>query len=94
MRALVRVFTPSGALRPWATMLVSVLGVALAIGFGIGYVRRVDQASDRRDLQRAREICGIIVLIDDRNQGMPPPADADTAAFRDELHRYRVSLGC
>lgn len=89
-----RFLTQSGALKPWPTALALLLCVGLTVGFGIAYVRKVDRASERRNVERGREICGIIRLIDDRNQEMPPATDPDTAAFRAELHRYRVNLGC
>ena len=58
------------------------------------YTQHVDKQADERNIQRSREICGIIRLIDDHNQELPPTADKDTADFRAELHRYRVALGC
>ena len=94
MRALARVFTPTGALRAWATTVMLIAGFGLALGLTIGYVRKVDAEAERRNVERSREICGLIVLIDDRNQALPAAADPDTAAFRVELHRYRSALGC
>jgi hypothetical protein len=90
----VPVLTPTGAMRAWATLLVVVVGFGLALGLTIGYVKKVDQAAERRNVARVQEICGLIRLIDDRNQKLPPPPDSDTAAFRAELHRYRTALGC
>jgi len=60
----------------------------------IGYVSREVQASEERNVKRQRDICGIVRLIDDRNQEMPPATDTATADYRRELHAYRVSLGC
>lgn len=90
----VRMFTPSGAFRPWATVMIAILGFGLALGLTIGYVRKVDQDAERRNVERQQQICGIIVIIDDRNQDLPPATDPDTARFRVELHRYRLGLGC
>jgi uncharacterized protein (DUF1501 family) len=75
-------------------MTMLILGFGLALGLTIGYVNRVDRQAEARNLARAQEICGLIRLIDDRNQRMPPSTDPDTTAFRAELHRYRVALGC
>ena len=89
-----RFLTPTGAFRAWATVLVSLVGVAIALGLTVAYVQRVGREAEARNVQRAREICGLIVLIDDRNQRMPATADPDTATFRAELHRFRLALGC
>jgi hypothetical protein len=94
MKALVHVFTPTGAMRAWATVVMLIAGFGLALGLTIGYVNKVDKANERRDVQRSQEICGIIRLIDDRNQQLPPATDPDTQAFRAEMHRYRQALGC
>jgi hypothetical protein len=76
-------FTSSGAMRPWANVMGFLVTVGLLAGFTITYV------SDQQ-----RKICRLIVLIDDRNQELPPSDDPDTKQFRDELHLYRLSLGC
>lgn len=88
------ILTPTGAFRAWATVLMLLVGVGTALGLTIGYVKKVDDAAERRNVERSREICGIIRLIDDRNQELPPATDPDTADFRAELHRYRLALGC
>jgi hypothetical protein len=90
----VPLLTPTGAFRAWATLFVVIVGFGLALGLTIGYVRKVDREAEARNVQRSREICGLIRLIDDRNQRMAPAADPDTTAFRAELHRYRIALGC
>lgn len=76
------VFTSTGALRASTTMIILLITVALLAYLTIAYVA-----------SQQRKICGIIVLIDDRNQGLPA-ADPETMAFRTELHRYRQSIGC
>jgi hypothetical protein len=76
-------FTSSGAMRPWANVAGFLITVGLLAGFTITYV--ADQQ---------RKICRLIVLIDDRNQELPASDDPDTRQFRDELHLYRLSLGC
>lgn len=76
--------------RPW---LVYLLGVGLAIGFTIAYVTKVDHAAEARNQQRAREICGLIVVLDNAYQQTQPstPLGQNIA---DEVHRYRQRLGC
>lgn len=105
MKKVVQVFTPTGAMRAWATLLVSVLGAAVAIGLTIGYVNRVDRAAEKRNVERARDFCAVVVLIDDRNQRVPPRLAPDptpeqrqqyevAVQFVAALHAYRLKLGC
>jgi hypothetical protein len=75
--------TTSGALRPWVTVLLLAVSIGLLVGFTITWVT----------LQQ-RKICGLIVLLDDRNQTLPPATDTETVTFRRELHHYRQDLGC
>ncbi len=74
-------------------MLLLVLGFGLALGLTIGYVNRVDRQAERRNVERSRDICGLLVLLDDVYQQTPPttPVGQNVAA---EIHRYRVKLGC
>jgi len=75
-------FTPTGAFKPWTSTLVVILAVGLMSIFTIVYVA-----------QQQRKICHLVVLIDDRNQELPP-ADQGTMDFRRELHAYRQKIGC
>jgi hypothetical protein len=75
--------TPTGALRASATMIILLITVGMLAFFTISYVAH-----------GLRKICGLIVLIDDRNQAQPPTTDPDTVKFRTELHNYRNSIGC
>jgi hypothetical protein len=75
--------TETGALRAWVSIIVNALAVGLLAGFTITYVA-----------QQQRKICGMIVLLDDRQQKLPEPSDPDAARFRHELHDYRKNLGC
>lgn len=78
-----RLLTPTGAFRAWPGALLLLVCFGACVVFTIGYVR---------DQQRA--ICDLVVMLDDRNQALPPAPDPDTANFRAELHRYRVKIGC
>jgi len=92
-------------MRAWATLLAVIVGFGLVVGFTIAYVKRVDHDAERRNQQRARDFCTVIVLIDDRNRQVPPklPANA-TAEQKDQydvqrqfvaaIHAYRLKLGC
>lgn len=93
MKQAMHVFTPTGAMRAWATMLLAVIGFGLALGLTIAYVNRIDRNAERRNVERSRDICGIIRIIDDRQQKVTNP-NPDQKQFIDELHRYRVKLGC
>jgi hypothetical protein len=90
----VRGLTSTGAFTAWATLLITLISVGILAVFTIGYVKKMDSEAERRNVERQRQICGIIVLIDDRNLAMPQPVDPATARFRQELHAYRVGLGC
>lgn len=84
-------------MRAWATLLVVVVSFGVLSGLTIAYVNKVDREAERRNVQRSREICGLIRLIDDVNQQAPAPSGptAETVrAYRVELHSYRVRLGC
>jgi hypothetical protein len=93
MSSRMSVFTPTGAIRAWAVVLMFIVGFGLLVGFTIAYVARVDKEAERRNIERSRDICGIIKLIDDRNQTVKPTS-AEQKQFIDELHRYRLKLGC
>lgn len=86
--------TPGGALTAWATVLTTLIGVAIGMVLIIGYVIKVDREAEQRNVERQRQICGIITILDDTNQARPPAADPETARFRQELHAYRLKLGC
>lgn len=49
--------------------------------------------TDRRDRERAREICGLIVVLDDAYRETPPATPVGQHVA-DEIHRYRLRLGC
>jgi hypothetical protein len=93
MNARERVLTPTGAMRAWATLLVSTIGVGLALALMFAYVNKVDHDAEVRNVERSRDICGIIVMLDDRNQKITPTSE-EQKQFIDELHRYRQKLGC
>lgn len=78
-----RLLTPTGALNAWVTIGLLVICVGAVTGAGIAYTA-----------QRSKDICGMIVILDDRNQKLPPATDPDTANFRRELHAYRERIGC
>lgn len=69
----------------WARIVV--YGSVLALlGSGIYLV-------DRRDQQRAREICGLIVVLDDAYRTTTPTTELGRSIAA-AVHRYRLRLGC
>ncbi len=94
MKPLARVLTPTGAMRAWATLLTVIVGFGLALGLTIGYVKKVDREAEARNVERSRDWCRILILLDDRNQKLPPSQDKDTMDFRREIHDLRISKGC
>lgn len=95
--ATVKALARTPVARAWQAILLFMLSAALMLGLIYGYVRKVDRDNEARDVARQREICGLIMLIDDINQRQPVPTGpnaADVAAYRAELHRYRLALGC
>jgi hypothetical protein len=71
--------------RVYAAVVVFVTLVALAL-VNVWYVRRVDRDS-------SREICGLIVVLDDAYQETKPTTPLGQH-IADEVHRYRQRLGC
>lgn len=78
--------------RVYAAVVVFVTLVAVAIG-NVAYTNHVDQRAEQRNLERTREICGLIVVLDDAYRQTKPttPLGQNIA---DEIHHYRQRLGC
>lgn len=76
----------------YAAVVVFVTLVAVAIG-NWAYTNYVDRQAEQRNLQRSREICGLLVVLDNVYQQTPPttPVGRNVA---EEIHRYRLALGC
>jgi hypothetical protein len=88
----------------YTVLVVFVTMLAFSIA-NVIYTNRVDAAADRRNQQRARDFCGVIVLIDDRNRQVPPKLPPKATAEQTEqydvqvkfvaaIHAYRIKLGC
>lgn len=82
---------PNRPIRLWHAGVAIVVAVFVLLACGLIYVNRVVEQSNHR-------WCGMLVLLDDRNQKAPPPPpgpDAQaTQQFRDELHKLRVAYKC
>jgi hypothetical protein len=88
----------------WLIITVYVTFLFFGIG-GFLYIGHVDHQADVRNQDRAREFCDVIVLIDNRNQQVPPKLAPNPTAeqrqqydvavkFVSALHKYRLKLGC
>jgi hypothetical protein len=86
VRRTLQVFTATGAIRAWATVLMVILGFGLALGLTIGYVAKKSRDDDRR-------WCSLLVNLDDAYQQNPPtsPVGRQIAA---DMHNLRVGFGC
>lgn len=100
-RVAIRLLTPTGAMRAAPAILTTGFGMVLALLLMFSYVQQVDARNRREDIQRSREICGLIKLSDDLAQKQASatsqpngPAADDIARYRVELHAYRLKLGC
>lgn len=96
-RVLGRLRALTATVGGWPGVLVRAAGGVAALLLIFMYVQKVDRENERRDIERAREICGLIKMIDDINQRQPAPSGtnaADVIAYRAELHRFRLTLGC
>ena len=98
------ILTPTGALRAGPALLTSLLGVALALGFTIAYVGRVDErraASDRASRaaqQRAAEqtkaaVCSMI-LANVRVYDETPPTTPAGKNLAESWNLLSVQFGC
>lgn len=99
-----RFLTPTGAIRAWPTVLISLVGVGLALGFTIAYVNRVDErraASDRAARvaqQRAAEqtkmaVCAMI-LANVRVYDETPPTSPAGKNLAESWDLLATQFGC
>lgn len=69
----------------YAAVVVFVTFIALMLA-NVWYVNRVDRDS-------ARQICGLLIVLDDA-YGQTPPQTQLGRNIAEEIHRYRQRLGC
>jgi hypothetical protein len=74
---------------------VVMLGVASILNslLAIGYSNHVGEQSYQRSRELQRQICGMVVQLDDAQRQTPPPTQR-ARDFAKALHDYRVKLGC
>lgn len=82
---------PNRPVRLWQAILSAVMVLIVLFFCGFWYVNRVVQQSNHR-------WCGLLVLLDDRNQKAPAPPPTpegqESQRFRDEIHGLRISNHC
>ena len=86
VRRTLQVFTASGAIRAWATILIVTLGFGLALGSTIAYTAQSVRHSDR-------QWCDLLRGIDQPLPSNSPSTDRQRQ-FADTVHRLRVDKGC
>jgi hypothetical protein len=68
-------------------LIMAIVSVMLAVGFNMYFTIRVANNNNH-------QWCGLLVLLDDRNQKAPPTNDPDTNQFRNEIHSLRTGYNC
>lgn len=94
VHASVQALARERASRLVPALITNFIGVSLALVLMFLYVDKVNVQSERRNIERAHQICGLIEIIDDITQRQPEPTgpDADgVKRYRIELHRYRLT---
>ncbi len=96
--------TPTGALRAGPALLLSLLGIALALGFTIAYVGQVDhrRAQSARQAQEAQRRAGeqvkaavcAMVLANVRVYQETPPQTAAGRNLADSWELLSVQFDC
>jgi len=86
VRRTLQVFTATGAVRAWATVLMVILGFSLALGLTIAYTAQSVRRSDQ-------QWCDLLRGIDQPLPSNSPTTDRQRQ-FADTVHRLRVDKGC
>jgi type II secretory pathway pseudopilin PulG len=104
VKARDRIFTPTGALRAGPSLLLSVLGIALALGLTIAYVQQVDerreqsarqaQEAQRRAGEQVRAAICSMILANVRVYDETPPQTLAGRNLADSWDALSVQFGC
>jgi hypothetical protein len=89
MSSRMSVFTPSGAVRAWASILMVIVGFGLALGLTIGYVARARREDDRR-------WCALLSTLVTPQPTTPPqtPQEARGRKVTEQIRKLYHDLGC
>lgn len=96
--------TPTGALRAGPQVLLSLVGIALALGLTIAYVHRVDErraASDRaarvaqqRAAEQTKAVVCSMILANVQVYDETPPQTAAGRNLAESWNQLKAQLGC
>jgi hypothetical protein len=78
---------PNRPLKMWHGGVAVITVAVVLVMSGLTYTNRSIDNSNKR-------WCPLVVLLDNRNQQLPPSDDPDTMTFRREIHNLRVAYGC
>ena len=80
--------------KTWRRALISCF-ISVALTLILSFMASIyfSQRSYEKARQSERQICGIIVTLDDVYK-QTPPTTATGVSFATKLHAYRVALGC
>jgi hypothetical protein len=83
------VFTPTGAVRAWASILMVIVGFGLALGLTIGYVAKTRRDDDRR-------WCALLSMLVAPQPTTPPqtPQEARGRKVTEQIRKLYHDLGC
>lgn len=81
-----RLVTPTGAMRAWWAVMVSILSLGAAVGLSIGYTARAVHKSDQ-------QWCDLLRGIDNPLPSNSPATER-ARKFAGTVHRLRVGKGC
>jgi hypothetical protein len=88
MKAM-HVFTPTGAVRAWASILMVIVGFGLALGLTIGYVAKTRRIDDQR-------WCALLGTLVTPQPTTPPqtPQEARGRKVTEQIRQLYHELGC
>jgi hypothetical protein len=89
VRLLAHIFTPTGAIRAWASVLMVVLGFGLALGLTIGYVVDQQHKADAR-------WCALLGSLITPQPSTPPqsPQEVRGRQVTEQIRTLYRQLGC
>lgn len=86
MSRVIRFLTPTGAMRAWWALVVTIVSLCSAVGLSIGYTARSVQRSDR-------QWCELLRSLDQPLPSATPVTDRQRGIAR-QIHQIRVGKGC
>lgn len=78
---------PNRPVKMWQAISANVLVIIILWGLGVVYINRVVAHNNQL-------LCGIVVLVDNRNRTLPPTNDPDSNKYRTEFRKLREAYHC